>query len=457
MTPFGEVWGMVGYAIGYGIIFILGERVRRLWPGHPEIARKTVHLLCGLAAAAFPYVFHAFWPVFLLAVGFLGILLVSKTRGKLMSIHGVDRNSLGGIFFPLAICLLFLFGRENPAFFVMAILVLAVSDTLAALVGQRYGRIIFQVGQDCKSLEGSIFFFIATYLCVQIPLLLMTDVGRLETILLAALIALLVTAFESIAVSGSDNLVIPFGTYFILLRLSVYPAGIILQQFLILGLVTALALAMNRSFRFLDTSAVIGVILLNYASWSLCNVHWFIPLLIAQLLYAWELIWYRGRYAGRKSQVHNTVKSLVLTSLLPVGLIFLANIIRDPARVYVSYLVALTTPSAIMASFLFCAGIRRRHEVPLLLKAHGWGAAFWANIVPGTLVGIVPMMFYFGGFAWWMVLVVVMTGLAYLLHQVLQRYFLKGDCMDIEYRLRLISGLAAVGAFTIVERWMGIS
>ena len=46
-------------------------------------------------------------------------------------------------------------------------------------------------------------------MCVHVPLLLGSDTGRTETLLIAVLLALVAMLFEAIAWAGLDNLVLP--------------------------------------------------------------------------------------------------------------------------------------------------------------------------------------------------------------------------------------------------------
>ena len=53
----------------------------------------------------------------LLAFGFAGIVFGTRRLGWLQSIHGVERRSEGGIYYPVAIYLLFLLGGETARSF----------------------------------------------------------------------------------------------------------------------------------------------------------------------------------------------------------------------------------------------------------------------------------------------------------------------------------------------------
>jgi hypothetical protein len=60
-------------------------------------------------------------------------------------------------------------------------------------------------------LEGSVVFFLIAFLVVHLPILLMTDIPRGHCVVAALLIAMIVTLFEAVSLSGADNLFVPIG------------------------------------------------------------------------------------------------------------------------------------------------------------------------------------------------------------------------------------------------------
>jgi phytol kinase len=123
---------------------------------------------------------------------------------------------MGEIYFPVAVGLVFLLSAGDPITFCIPMLILALADAGAALIGQRYGTLRYAAGDGEKSLEGSAAFLIIAFLSTQIPLLLFTSTGRAESLIIAVTLALLVMLLEAVAWRGLDNLFIPLGAYFLL-------------------------------------------------------------------------------------------------------------------------------------------------------------------------------------------------------------------------------------------------
>ena len=163
----------------------------------------------------------------------------------------------------------------------IAVLVLTVADSLAAVLGSTYKKKIYTVETHSKSLEGSAVFFLATFLIVHIPLLLMMDMDRLSTIMIALQVALVVTCLEAICLNGFDNVLIPIGTYYLLLKLlPVGPEAIawqIMWQLIIIAILYYIALR----FHFLSISGAIAGQLFLYGAFVFGGPNWMIVPLIA--------------------------------------------------------------------------------------------------------------------------------------------------------------------------------
>ena len=90
--------------------------------------------------------------------------------------------------------------------------ILTVADPIAALVGIRYGQLRYVIAGGEKSAEGSVAFLIVTFLSANVLLLLFTNTGRAETLLISLVLAILATGLEAVGRRGLDNLYVPLGT-----------------------------------------------------------------------------------------------------------------------------------------------------------------------------------------------------------------------------------------------------
>lgn len=270
---------------------IVGLRVyQSRFNPHPEFVRKLLHIMMGLVALTFPWLFTTVWPVWVLAGLAAGGLLLLRFQKALSSdfgevVHGVDRHSLGEFYFPFSIALVFHLAQGDSILFLIPVSILTLADATAALIGVRYGRAIYHTTNGVKSVEGSIVFFVVTFLCVHIPLLLLTDVDRANCLLIGLIMGVLVMLFEAIAWRGLDNLFVPIGSFFLLEIYWTMATNSLLWRFIVI-LILLLLLISFRRLSTLNDSATIGAVLVGYVSWALCGMNWLLPPLIVFVTYA---------------------------------------------------------------------------------------------------------------------------------------------------------------------------
>ncbi len=269
-----EVLRVVAVGTGFLLIFAAAELWRRYGNPPVEWSRKFVHFTGGLLVLAFPWIFTSRWSVLVLVSVFSVLIWGTRRAGLLRSVHGVTRESHGSLFYPLAVVILFAIAYDQPAFYLASALALVVSDTAAALLGSTYGRTRYDVEQDRRSIEGSVSFFLVTFLAVHVTLLLMTEVDRSVSVLVAVQVASVVTLFEGISLHGSDNLLVPLVTYHLLLRLTPESPAVIAGHTGVLVAILVLVSLLARRSRLMKTSGVMAASLFFYLVFSLGGPEW---------------------------------------------------------------------------------------------------------------------------------------------------------------------------------------
>src|SRR5262249_25545303 len=138
-------WVEIGVALaGFLLLFVGIQVVARLTGAAPETTRKMFHTGSGILTVAFPFLFDRAWPVFLLtgasAAFVLGVKFLPALRARFGGVaNRVDRTTLGEVYFPISVALLFWWTRgSDPLLFVIPILMLTFADATCALVGKRY-------------------------------------------------------------------------------------------------------------------------------------------------------------------------------------------------------------------------------------------------------------------------------------------------------------------------------
>jgi phytol kinase len=312
------------------LMLVLLRLGKRFMPVSPEQLRKIVHVGTGALAITFPWIFSSRTPVFLVCglslILLLGIKYYAPLRKSLSGVlDGVARESRGDIYFPASVAILFALARGNRLLYVIPILVLTFADTVAALLGEQYGRHGYGGMTGNKSMEGSVAFFTVAFLAVHVPLLLFTQLGRPETLLIALDIGLIVTLLEAIAWRGLDNVFIPLGVFILLHIYTAMPVSPLLARF-VTAFILIVFVALYRSRTTLQGSALLASVLVLYASWAIGDWRWLIA--PATLFVTYTL--FSPKKLSWEDRTHN-VLSVVSVSSTGLVWLFLAQAKRGPA------------------------------------------------------------------------------------------------------------------------------
>lgn len=350
-------------------LLLAAEIWRRFGHAKPEWTRKLVHLGGGIACLFFPFLVHSPWVVLAMALALTSLFALAGRFGFLQSLHGIGRRSRGAEYYPLSVFLVFLLSRGRPWLYLPAVLVLAVADAFAALIGSRYGLLRYEVEDEKKSLEGSLVFMVIAFLVIHLPVLLMTDLPRPVCVLAALLVAALVTGFEAISLHGSDNLFVPLAVVVILGKITRKPLDeVVFQNLSLLAICLGVGILVWRS-RPLNVGGAIAFVLFAYGAWSLGNWQWALPAFLGFAAYVAG--WYFLAPPRHESGVK--VRTVSRALLAPFLVLIVANSSDTFAPAFGPYLAAC---GAVLA-FSLGSGVfplERPGGLRGLLAAAGWGA-----------------------------------------------------------------------------------
>lgn len=171
-----------------------------------EGTRKWVHLTAGISVAALPLVM-SLHEIAYLGMVFVPTLLLSRHLRVLRSIHDVERQTWGEVYFPLSAVLTALFAPDGVVF-AYGVLTMAISDVLACIIGQRWGSGRHWYAGTTKTVAGSAAFFVST-LIIGVVLTLATTHQLFPSLALSLAVAVAGTVVEAGAKRGLDNLLVP--------------------------------------------------------------------------------------------------------------------------------------------------------------------------------------------------------------------------------------------------------
>ena len=249
-----------------------------------EVKRKLFHTSMGISMLLLPHIFTS-----TLSVGVLGIIALvimyflknTKLKNSLGTIlYDIDRESLGEIFFTLSVFLIFYLSKGDKILYSIPILILTFADSTAALIGKNYGKNnLAQFNEDTKSLEGSFMFFMVAFMATLVPILLYTNIGREETLIISAIVGFNVALVEMISHSGNDNLLIPLTTFAFVSTHVGYDLHT-LRLHLIFFIVIFLLVTIANRVKALSKLALVEAIVVGYLTTILYGGYAIIPPLI---------------------------------------------------------------------------------------------------------------------------------------------------------------------------------
>lgn len=162
-----------------------------------EVTRKFTHISVGVIVAfSTQYVAREY--LVALAIMFLIVIVISKRRGVFRSIHDPNRSGVGEYWYPVGILLAVLL-FDKPDAEAYAILILAVSDGLAGLIGKMFGKARIPRLSTPKTYLGTTVFVVSALIISLFFVPVPVAFGA----------ALLLGAIELLGFKGLDNLFLP--------------------------------------------------------------------------------------------------------------------------------------------------------------------------------------------------------------------------------------------------------
>lgn len=273
------------FFLGIVLFIAIAEKTRHAVGWSPEINRKMVHILTGILIFFSPFFFVSNRPLIWMAIIFITVNYLGVRSGKLKGMHETPRKSYGTVYYPLTFLFLVITCWPNHrSILMLSILILALSDAAAAIVGENLKSAHeYYLGKDKKSLEGSTVMFLNSLLLV---LILLPLIGHLDgysvswttAIWIGLMTALVATALEALSSGGSDNISAPLGAAFVLSFMLNHPTQANIQFTVGLGLASVIALFSYRA-NFLTASGSVGTFLLATLIFSVGGWTWTVPIL----------------------------------------------------------------------------------------------------------------------------------------------------------------------------------
>ena len=140
---------------------------KKIYSNHTN--RLIIHITVGMAVSLTPHIFTTSLQPALLALIFFLINLISYNNNMLNSFHSIGRASYGTIFFPLSYLLIAIPFWDYPIHITISLMLLAIADPIAAIVGENINRpVSYTILTDKKTVQGSVAMFICSMIIIFI-------------------------------------------------------------------------------------------------------------------------------------------------------------------------------------------------------------------------------------------------------------------------------------------------
>lgn len=284
-------WIWLGILLS-GLVFVIfiSEIVRkkRLWT--IKVTRKFVHILTGIFIAFAPFLMSSSYPLLIVAGSFVIFNLIAIKNNWMPGMHATDKISYGTVFYPISFFLLIaLLWNGYKSILVVSMLIMAIADAVAAMVGESIRNPkTYQFSGEKKSVQGSLAMFLATLLITFVGLKFFLKFDNLSitwfhAFWFSVITALVATGCESLSFKGSDNLSVPLGAAFIIHYLVTHSTGHNLAFTYGIGLALFIAVISIR-FRFLGGSGSVATFLLGAVVFGIGKWEFSLPILLFFIL-----------------------------------------------------------------------------------------------------------------------------------------------------------------------------
>ena len=196
-----------------GFVLILAEGLYQVTNAASEIVRKIVHIGTGNVILLAWWLQIPAWVGIVASISAGAIALLSYILPLFPGINSVGRNSLGTFFYAMSFSVLiaWFWPLKQPYYAAIGILIMALGDGFAALVGQNFGKHSYQIWGEKKSIEGSLTMAGISY-AVTLLILWSVQGNSWQIWLTAIAVAMVATILEAISKIGIDNLTVPIGS-----------------------------------------------------------------------------------------------------------------------------------------------------------------------------------------------------------------------------------------------------
>lgn len=409
----------------YYVLVLIGAEVLRVWLGLSSLMIRRLTII-GLAGSALflPSLF-AEWHWFIVAPGIFALIYLAVGVGLKSAKQRQGVFGIVYIFLALIFLFHFFWAKHQQVYAIAGLMVFALGDTLAALIGGYWGRLKYFVYDEVKSWQGTLGMFAGSWGALALVAMHMMGLSGQELISYVTLTAAFATLLEAVSIRGIDNFIIPVGTAFFLYYLIQTNIPVMQIGVFVTGIVGSFLVGLVAYWlRALDEGGVAGAILVGSFLYTFGGWNWVPPVLVFFITCSLLSYWSRRRNPLEREDRLETARGVnqVLANG-GIGIVLAVLSFLNIADLYLLYLGFLGSLAGVTADTWAteigqALGGRprlitsRKEVLPGtsggVTKAGLWGAVFGASMLAltGLILGLI------GGLDW--VLALLATAIVFL-------------------------------------------
>ena len=189
------------------VVLLVAVAARRQWPNQQELSRKIVHIGSGFVLPLAWFVQIPTVVAVTVAATTTLIAFINHRWRLIPAVEDVDRTSYGTVAYGLSITLLLIwFWPDQPDAVVVGVLVMALGDGLAGLIGRQIQSRNWSIAGQTKSLLGTSVMAGVSFLILVI---MAACLGLSPQLWVFTLITIIAVLLEQFSMMGVDNLSVP--------------------------------------------------------------------------------------------------------------------------------------------------------------------------------------------------------------------------------------------------------
>jgi uncharacterized protein (TIGR00297 family) len=285
-----------------------------------------------------------------MAVVFTIMNFLALRSGKLQGMHSISRKSYGTIYFPLAFLVLSIFWWSRPVTIVIAMILMTLADTFAAISGEKFPSVrSYVIWQDKKTVEGSVVMYLTAFLLVLVITTVfshytnyMSFISLPTIIMLAGFIAAIASIAESTSQYGSDNISVPIISAIVFDQFFINLSYGQLLPFLTWSIVSLILMWAAFRLKVLSSSGAVTAFLTGVIIFGAGGVQWISPLIVFFILSS-VISKFRRAESGKHS--NRNIYQVLANGGVPMVVALLHFYYQFPFM-YIFYLSAIAAATA---------------------------------------------------------------------------------------------------------------